>query len=229
MGLFGDIFSAFGAASAEDASNEAVLMIQQARKEAKLKAREFQAQGNEFFDITKEILDFSKSLRPTIESLFEFVGNSAQSGLTAAEELTLTDSQRLLNENLASTGNLRSGAASIANARLASEVFAGADTRRLNQLTTLAGIQEGFASQAFIPGQIGSNLSGLAANLFQTAAGLSPSQGQAKIIAGQASERKFQAQGAAADSAAQIVASLFTGGLGGGAGGLGGGQASFFG
>lgn len=217
MGLFGDVFSLFGSSAVEDAAAEAQQQLTRAREAADRRGARFQNVADPFLNASLEAFDFSQSLRPTIESLFDFVGNSAQSGLTAAEELSFRDSQRLLNENLASTGNLRSGAASLANARLASEVFAGADTRRLNQLVALSGVQGGLAQQAFIPGQIGLGLNQLATSLFNTSAGLAVPQAQSTLNAGQATANRFAAFGNLADTSFNTLTQLASAALSGGA------------
>ncbi len=95
-------------------------------------------------------------------------------GMSAADQIALQDAQRLMNENLSATGNLRSGAAGFASAELARRAMADASQRnfanRATQLGLLGSLQ-GQGTQQRLARQEQVNNLGMAMNQFNLARG----------------------------------------------------------
>lgn len=195
--IFSSIASIFSASAQRRAAQEAMNILNQARQEGTAEARRLSEQFDPFIGDARTRLGTSFDVTQRLLGVAEA---GAQEGLTIADRLALEDAQRILNENLVSTGNLRSGTAAFQGAELGRRVLADASTRRLNYLQLAFGGAQGLGNIAGTTGQLGLGGKGLATTLLQAAMGLAPAQGSAALARGAAEAAGIQAFGGIGDT-----------------------------
>lgn len=238
MGLFGGIAGIFGATQEKRAAAEAARILQQAREDAVKEAGRISSEYAPFaqtaldaFATTSRYVSDDRALsledraislgayREDRDLMTRLLADTERAdlgqGFSTADEIALRDAQRLTNENLVGTGNLRSGAAGYANMELARRVTADVRQRqigaRLNQLSLLFGgavqrTQMGSAMLGLVgdasrrvgsttgvvanignaAGQIGVQGRGLAAQLYSASLDLAGGQASAELAKGRA-------------------------------------------
>ena len=214
MGLFGGIAGAFSAVQQARAAGEATRVITETRQMLEGKAGDFSQEFQPF--LAKSLATFDQATSQSVEdrALLRQLMEEARTadlgqGFSPADEIALKDAQRLMNENMVSTGNLRSGAAGYygmeLSRRITADVRSRAIDRRMAQLQLMFGGQGQGAQQtamigniAGAVGQVGAYGKNLAAQLYQASGNLA--LGQASTILA-----KGAALGGAIDSAASSL------------------------
>lgn len=212
FGIFGAIAGIFGSNAQKQAAQNALRLINEARELGTKEAKAVSAIFDPWITTGKEQLGTSFDIMQRLVGIAET--GATTPGLTSQDQLAFEDAQRLINENLVATGNLRSGAGAFASAELGRRVTADAAQRRQNylQLALSGGGQLGGIAQA--TGQIGLGGKQLSGTLLQAAMGLAPAAASAQLQIGAAQAAQYQAYGGLAD--AGLGAAL------GGFGGIGG-------
>ena len=173
MGIFSAFSNIFGSTQAARGFESAINQLQQIREQNVRLAREEGRAINALFDPFTEragsFLDESgRVLSSAITGTEALVGDT---GLSEQERILFEDVQRIQNENLSRTGNLRSGAAAFANAELSRRVFADAIDRKFNELTLLGNLGRSVADLGQISGNLGLGGRQLSTNLTAAAIG----------------------------------------------------------
>ena len=202
MGLFGGIAGIFGATQEKRAAQEAARIMAVAREDATKEAAKISAEYAPFSKTSLDFFDraggYATEDRGLLQQLIaETRSADLGQGFSDADTIALKDAQRLMNENLVGTGNLRSGVAGFYNTELARRVTADVRSRqidrRLNQLSLLFGAQGQGATQTAqvasfgnAAGNIGVQGRGLATQLYSSALGLAVGQAGAELAKGRA-------------------------------------------
>jgi hypothetical protein len=177
MGLFGSIAGIFGATQQANAAKESAKILNANRQQALQWAGQYDEMAQPWMASTQDALARaqgglaeSRAVGPPTQVLTGQEGMLANlmaqaqgldvgEGLSGADRIALEDAQRVMNENLSATGNLRSGAAGFANAELTRRVLADANQRRFersfNKMQLLFGGQQAGASQSLQGWQLG--------------------------------------------------------------------------
>lgn len=223
----------FGATQEARAAKEAMRILNEGRQLAFNEAAKYGAEADKFMN---DYRAYYTADRAMLEKLYgQAQAIEVGDGISGADRIAFEDAQKMMNENLSSTGNLRSGAASFANAELTRRVVADAQERRfgreMNKLQLLFGAQGQAGQQTAGVGNMGLNVRQLQTNLFQAGLGMTSSLASAEIHKGSALSNQIVSYGKAADEIKDsiregyydMLAGMSTmGGSGGGGGGMGG-------
>lgn len=226
MGLFGGIAGIFGATQEKRAAQEAARIMAVAREDATKEAAKISAEYAPFSKTSLDFFDraggYATEDRSLIQQLIaETRTADIGQGFSEADQIALKDAQRLMNENLVGTGNLRSGVAGFYNTELARRAVADVRQRqigaRLNQLSLLFGgasqLQSTTGQTAQFgqaAGNIGVQGRGLAAQLYSSALGLAGGQASAELAKGRALSSQISSAGSALDSGAAAAAAGYS-------------------
>ncbi len=209
MGLFGSIAGIFGASSQVSAANEAKQILQQAQSKAYDYSSNLQTQFAPFLSDYQSKIGTSFDLIQQLTNQADAAGTAG--GLTAADQISYQDAARLMNSNMAATGNLRSGASAFANEQLAQRAIADAANRRLSYMQLAFQGAGTLANTASSVGQFALGGQELAANVFNTGTNLAGSIAQAQVGIGAAKANKAQAIGSVFDSVVNTGAGFVMG------------------
>ena len=226
MGLFGGIAGIFGATQEKRAAQEAARIMAVAREDATKEANRISAEYAPFSKTSLDFFDRAGGYASEDRSLLQQLIAETRSadigqGFSEADTIALKDAQRLVNENLVGTGNLRSGVAGFYNMelgrRFAADVRSRQIDRRLNQLSLLFGAQQQgtvstgqVASIGNAAGNIGVQGRGLAALLYSSALGLAGGQASAELAKGRALASQLTSGFNALDSGLQEGAKAYS-------------------
>ena len=200
------------------AQKEALRILNEARQAGTQAAKEYSAEFKPFLDASQRDFDAAgeelSENRNLIQSLMrDFSSESVEVpvGFSEADTIALKDAQRLLNENMVSTGNLRSGSAGFYNMDLARRFAADVSSRSFERKVQQANLnlqrgqllfggaqllQGGTSSRINMGtsrGTIGVQGKGLAAQLFQASMGIAPAAAMAAAGVGDARASGFMA------------------------------------
>lgn len=254
FGVFGAISGIFGAVQSKRAAAEAVRRMQIAIDAARKFSDETTKITDPFFALAEKSFGGVERLTgraettategrftPLLDDIITQTQNLVnEPGLSPQDKIAFEDAQRLLNENLSQTGNLRSGAALLGGAELGRRVSADAMERffgrKQAQLQLLAGLQGQGTTQELNRAQVLSNLAqiltgvgsasaqvgtsgrNIGGSLLQSAITGTAYQGQFELAKGQAAASSIVSGGLAVDSGINAFAGGFGGGTGGPAG-----------
>ena len=227
LGLFSSIAGIFGSTQEKRAAAEARRIINEARMEGITQSKRLGLQFDPFVDRSAQFLDEAATgIRGSQDYLQRIItqteGLEVGAGLSSADKIAYEDAAKLLNEQMVSTGNLRSGAAAFSQAQLLRRVVADANERRFNRETAklqlLFGGQQAkaaganqFATLGGTAGQIGLYGKQLSSQLLQAAMGLAPAEATAELKKGTALSQQIGFAGSAADAAVQSGAKAYAG------------------
>lgn len=209
MGILSGVADIFGGVQQKRAAAEAVAMLREAQNKGYNLSASMGAQAQPFLNKARSALDASAGYDTMLQDFIKQTqAMDTGTGLSAADQIALKDAQRLMNENLVGTGNLRSGAAAFANVDLARRAAADASQRSfertLNKMQLLFGGQAQGSGQALnraqIAGGVGTGLNSISANLMAQAMGLASPMGQAEMSKGAAIASTIGAVGGVGDS-----------------------------
>lgn len=202
LGLFSTVASVFGSNQEKRAAAEATRIINQARVQGITRSSELNAEFSPFITESQGYLGESAAgIRSSQGFLQRLIAQTEDldtgTGLSDADKIAYEDAAKLLNEQMVSTGNLRSGAAAFGQSQLLRRVVADANQRRFDRqvakLQLLYGGQQGmaqganqFQSLAGTAGQIGLYGKQLSTQILQAAMGLAPAQATAEMAKGAA-------------------------------------------
>lgn len=227
MGLFSDISGIFGAVQEKRAAVEAQRILNEAKQQAVNESAKLSNQFDPFVTSAQNNLNDTAGLLK--KYLAQTEGVQVDSGLTAADRISYQDASKLLNEQMVSTGNLRSGAAAFGQSELLRRVVADAETRTFNQQMQKMGLLFGGSQElgnvGATQGQIGLQGKQMATSLLQTAFNLAPAQATAELQKGASLANILGSIGGLGDSVmntAMGAVAGFGGALPGIAGGAGG-------
>ena len=137
MGIFsgigGNLAAAFSGASFEDSMNTFREFIRQSG----ISLEGFREKGQSIFDVAFPRAEAGPTFRPDVEILRTQLLSTTAEGLSPSVLRSFKQSQRLLNENLVGTGNLRSSAAGILGAELGEAAIAQQGLLDINVLQLL--------------------------------------------------------------------------------------------
>jgi hypothetical protein len=220
LGIFSSISSIFSAGAQRRAAQEAMRLLAEAREQGIKESKAVSALFDPFVSAGGERLGTSFDV---MQRLVTSAEAGAAEGLTAADKLAFEDTQRLVNENLVATGNLRSGAGAFASAEVARRVAADASQRRLQYLNLAIGAGSQLGGIAQATGELGLGGKQISSQLLQASMGLAPAQASAVMAKGAAEAAQIQAMGSLGSDVLNMGLGFF-GGMGGlpGPGGLGG-------
>lgn len=192
----------FGSSAKLRAAKAAQQQLAAARAEATLRSKAYEEEFSPFVRMSKGFLDEAATgVRSSQDYLQRLIaqteGLDVGEGLSGADRIAYEDAAKLLNEQMVSTGNLRSGAAAFGQAQLLRRVVADASERRFSRqvgkLQLLFGGQGAmaaganqFQSLAGTSGQIGLYGKQLSSQLLQAAMGLAPAQASMEVAGGSA-------------------------------------------
>jgi hypothetical protein len=231
--IFGSIAGIFSASAQKRAAEAAMRLLAEAREQGIKESKAVSAMFDPFVTAGGERLGTSFDVMQRLVGTAEA---GAAEGMTAGDKLAFEDTQRLVNENLVATGNLRSGAGAFASAEVGRRVLADASQRRLQYLNLAIGAGRELGGIAASTAQTGVQGKNIASSLLQASMGLAPAQASAAMASGAAQAAQYQAFGGIGDAllgagvgyglAGSSVLPGLTGGqgallgLGGGTGGL---------
>ena len=217
--LASSIGGIFGATQQRRAAQEAQRVINAARAEGRARSQVYESEFSPFVSMSKSYLE--ESAKGIAESrgylsriLSETDALDVGEGLSGADRIAYEDAAKLLNEQMVSTGNLRSGAAAFGQSQLLRRVVADANERRFSRQTAklqlmfggqqaLSGVAGQYQSLAGTSGQIGLYGKQLSSQLLQAAMGLAPAQANMAIAQGNASATGIMAASSTLSSAAK--------------------------
>lgn len=228
MGLASGVAGIFAATQQKRAAGEAMRILAEAKNMAFDEAGKLKTT---FDPIVKEAMD---KLGVSFDTIKGFLTDTANIDTGApfneSDRIAMEDAQRLMNENLSKTGNLRSGAAAYGNAELTRRVLADAMTRNFDREMQKSQLLFGGAGML---GQIGGTMGNmgmqgisLSENMFSTGLSLEAQRAQAALGKGAALANQIMSVGDLGDSVIQMgsmAAAGFSGGIPGVSAGAGGG------
>ena len=218
MGVIGDIAGIFASTQEKRAASEAVAIINQARQQGMARSAEYETEFTPFISMSKDALTQAGGYESMLRDIISQVqGLDVEPGLSGADRIAYEDAARLLNEQMVSTGNLRSGAAAFGQAQLLRRVVADASQRsfdrKVAKLNLLFGGQGALQSQALsraqTSGQIGLYGKQLSSQILQAAMGLAPAQATAEQAKGSALGQSVMFGGSAVEGAAQAAMAAY--------------------
>ena len=223
LGLFSSIAGVFGSTQEKRAAAEARNIINRARTEGIARSQAYETEFSPFVTSAKGFLDQAgQAVEGTAgyEGLLQKLLADTQEievgeGLSSSDKIAYEDAARLLNEQMVSTGNLRSGAAAFGQSQLLRRVVADANERNFSRKVAklqllFGGQQQGVAqglarAQTFqgigaTSGQIGLYGKQLSSQLLQAAMGLAPAAAGAELKKGAALSQQIGFGGSIADT-----------------------------
>lgn len=216
-GLFSDVASIFSATQEARAAKEAQRILNEARQQAATESAKLSQQFDPFVSSAKTNLNETAGLLQ--KYLRETEGVQVDTGLTAADKIAYQDAAKLFNEQMVSTGNLRSGAAAFGQAELLRRVVADAESRTFNQQMAKLGLLFGGAgslgSVGTAQGSIGLEGKRLSANMLSNAFNLAGAVAGAEIHKGAALANQIGAVGRLGDTTVNTAIGALAGGFGG--------------
>lgn len=195
MGLFSSIAGIFGATQEKRAAGEAVRIINEARAAGTARSNELNAEFTPFVTASRAALEDAGATSGLLQNIIAQTQDlDVGEGLSGADRIAYEDAAKLLNEQMVSTGNLRSGASAFGQAQLLRRVVADANQRRFDRQVTKLGLLFGGQNQlttqalsrASTAGQIGLYGKQLSADLLKTAMSLAPYAANAEMAKGKA-------------------------------------------
>lgn len=209
VALFNVAAGLFGSSAEKRAAAEARAILNRARLEGIARSQAYEEEFTPFVSMSREALGEAGSYGGLLQNIImQTQGIEVGEGLSSADKIAYEDAAKLLNEQMVSTGNLRSGAAAFGQAQLLRRVVADASERRFNRQVAKLGLLFGGQNQAVsqamaraqTAGQIGLYGKQLSSGLLQAAMGLAPAAASAKIQEGKAESAMwgFAGQGAGA-------------------------------
>lgn len=217
-GIAAGVGGIFASEQQKRAAAEASRVINQARQQGLAASDALMRQYAPFTEMSN--VAFANAMGLAGESQRYLMDQGSQievgQGLSAADEIAYKDAAKLLNEQMVSTGNLRSGAAAFGQSELLRRVVADANQRnfdrRVAKLSVMfGGMNQGaqlFGQLGQATGQIGIQGQSIASNLLANSMGLAGAQGNAIMAKGDASASGIM-------SGAGIVGSVASGVMGG--------------
>lgn len=217
MGLASGVAGIFAATQQKRAAGEAMRILAEAKNMAFDEAGKLKTT---FDPIVKEAMTKLGVSFDTIQGMITDTQNlDTGEPLNASDRIAMEDATRLMNENLAKTGNLRSGAAAFGNAELTRRVLADAMTRNFdremqksqllfggaNMLSGIAGIEANMGMQGI----------SLSENMFSTGLSLEAQRAQAALGKGAALANQIMSVGDLGDSVINMGTMAAAGGMGG--------------
>ena len=203
----------FGASAKLRAAKAAQQQLAQARAEATARSKAYEGEFTPFVEMSKGYLEqagagIAESRGYLSRVLAETEALDVGEGLSGADRIAYEDAAKLLNEQMVSTGNLRSGAAAFGQSQLLRRVVADANERRFSRQTAklqlmfggqqaLSGVAGQYQSLAGTSGQIGLYGKQLSSQLLQAAMGLAPAQASMEVAGGAARAEFAQGAGGA--------------------------------
>ena len=201
MGLFSSIAGIFGAVQERSANEEAERMAAEAAAKAQARSDELHATAKTFLDAGTSGIGLMQKYLTKTEGL------DTGTGLSGADRIAYEDASKLLNENMVSTGNLRSGAAAYGQAQLLSRVVAGADARRFgNEVQKLQLLFSGSDAMTRVGSSVGVSLEHTASGLQGQAGQLNLAAANFEVGQGVAMNKAITSGGKAGDEAISLAA-----------------------
>lgn len=202
------------------AQKEAARILNEARLTGIQAYKDISAQFDPFLkESTQSFSEAGSELSENRGLLMSFIEDAKKAvpvGFSDADQIALKDAQRLMNENLVSTGNLRSGVAGYYNMdlakRFAADVSSRSFERNLARTQLLFGggelLQRGTSQRVQLgsnAGSIGVQGKGIAAQLLQASMGITPAAAAATSLTG---EYRGEAFGALANAPMNYMQTL---------------------
>lgn len=227
MGIVSGITDIFASTQQKRAYQAAINVLNAAKDQAFGESSKLSAQ----FDPI--ISDAMSKLGISFDTIQKYLTDAANidvgAPLNESDRIAMTDAQRLMNENMAKTGNLRSGASSFANEELTRRVIADATTRNFDRTLAKAQLLLGGANElsgvAGMEGNIGMTGKQIAENMFGTGLSIQQQIAQATLGKGMAGASQISSIGDLGDSllsSAAMAYGGFSGSLPGMGSGMGG-------
>lgn len=214
--LFSDIAGVFGAVQEKRAAGEAMRILNEAKQQAMNESANLSQMFDPFVTSAQSNLNMTAGLLQKFIAQTE--GVQVDQGLTAADRIAYQDAAKLLNEQMVSTGNLRSGAAAFGQSELLRRVVADAESRSFSQqmqkLGLLFGGSQELSNVGATQGQLGVAGKRLAVDVLGSAFNLSQSLAGAELRKGAALSNMIGSVGRLGDSASSAIAGAVAGGMG---------------